>query len=255
MAKVKKTTKKIPTAHALHAVTSAPQCNYTYFYQCTLELMEDTMFVSSEYGNEYHCHGLIGNSAIPYALGLVPSPYKKYTIPMHTVHFKQLAANGVYVTPASPIGVVDFKLDRFNSRPDQYNLSWGNAKGRKENYPDEGWFKLLHRGNQFIFYVIATHPVHIPQYIRLGKFMSKAKLTVYEIPNSERTEVTNTTVIMNEYLRAEDIPPTVFITQYDKTPMQHGTYLSKIVMTGDFHQLPGQDTPYYIPKGTAFYAA
>lgn len=221
-----------------------------------MEIMEDIFFSSSEFGNEYHSYGLIGNTALPYAFKLVESPYLKYKKPHHREDFKQLSDMGIYITPATFPFPVDFKLDRFNARPESYDMIWKDGtdegtKQRKYTYPEEGWVKLIRKGNIAYCYILSEKNVSIPQYVRIGKFMSKIKITTSNIDFEHvKNEWTSDIV-----LRAEDIDPSINILQYDKIVIQHGTYLKNIVANGNGIKL---HTKIFenaiIPENTKFYA-
>jgi len=220
--------------------------------ECVMELKEDVMYVSSELGNEYHAYGLIGNTALPYALGLIDVHYTSFKNPMHATHFRDLVTRDIYVTPATFIDDVTFKIERFNCIPDRYNITWGSDKGRSENYPDEGWFKMIARGNVAVFHVLSPNGVDIPRYVRIGKFMSKCKITEQRVNFTERDGSFTSDII----LRAEDILPSIVLKRFEKIPIQHGMYLRScefngraIVITSNVMKRA------IIPHGTGFYKA
>ena len=223
-----------------------------------IKLMENVFYCSSELGNEFRTYGLIGNTALPYALHLSPSPYKKFKTPQYKKHFQELREKGIYITPVTFKDPIDFKTSRFNSIPERYNHAWNftrtgkakNDKRRKENFPDEGWFKLLRKGNIGFFYIISPNGIDVPDYIRIGKFMSKCKLQSKEKKSKEVKGKLKTDI----YLRAEDIDPEIKITQYSKKVIQHGCYLKNMNWMGKGHKV---NTSVFrsvvIPKNTAFY--
>lgn len=227
--------------------------------ECKLTVMENLMFVSSEFGNEYHACGFIGNTAIPYALGFCPVTYVQFKTPQHRIHFTEISRRGIYITPVTFDGNVAFKVERFNCTPDAYDLTWkddpSEKGGRTENYPDEGTFKMIARGNVGVFYIVSNEPVPVPAYIRVGKFMSKCKIETRLIRDVEekRTGDHEAGII----LRAEDIDPSVEILSYEKVPIQHGMYIRNARFRGKAWRLHstvlGKDV--CIPDGTAFYKA
>lgn len=225
-------------------------------YECLLELKEDVMFVSTEIGNEYHAYGLIGNTALPYALSLIKVHYKSFVRPMHQDHFKILNKNEIYITPGTFLGDIAFKMERFNCMPDRYNLTWhgGDRKsgGRRDNYPDEGWFKMIRRNNKAIFYILSKIELELPQYIRIGKFMSKCGVTSKKISYSVKSGDFTTDLL----LRAEDIPPSIELTNFEKIPIQNGMYLRNCEFSGEAIELKSD---YFrnalIPNLSTFYCA
>ncbi len=92
----------------------------TIITECKLMTMENVMFVSTEFGNEYHCYGFIANTALPYAIGLCPSPYEQFKKPMHREHFEILREREIYITPLTFIEEPAYKMERFNCIPEGY---------------------------------------------------------------------------------------------------------------------------------------
>ena len=174
--------------------------------QCDLTLLENTFFSSREIGNFYQTEPVIGNYALCYALGLAAAPYFNDGTIHYAEHLAHLNLAGVYVTPAAVLGSPRFALEMFNAQPDSYWFAMGNnalivkpdgwdvelgsasylvnranrSQRRKvstSNRPQVGTIKMLGIGNRARFYVLAqdTAP-QLPRYLRLGKWMSKARL-------------------------------------------------------------------------------
>lgn len=229
--------------------------------ECKITTMENVMFVSTEFGNEYHVYGFIANTALPYALNLCPVTYEQFKKPMHRDHFKQLRDNGIYITPLTFIDKPSYKMERFNAIPEGYAHQWNEPdknghvdNRRKENFPDEGVFKMLARGNIGVFYIISEKPVDVPTYIRVGKFMSKCKVETRMLEHHETPETSfNDAGII---LRAEDIDPSTQILEYEKIPIQHGMYLRNVRFHGKAiaFESPLLERTVSIPFGTRFYA-
>lgn len=255
------------------------QVNLMFVYECQIETMENLLFVSSQFGNEYHTFGLIGNTALPYALHLVPESYVGYLKARHREHFKELTKNAIYITPATFIGNIKYKVERFNCLPDSYQILWRPIKkgessdesddeeedeeketkketkqkgGRGTNHPDEGWFKVISRGNIAIFYIMCLKALELPQYIRVGKWLSKCKLSMKEMKNRIETCRSVTPLI----LRAEDIPKEIDIYKCNQIPIQHGMYLQNCELEGELVHLQSEILgDVYIPAKSAFYVA
>jgi CRISPR-associated protein Csc1 len=227
--------------------------------ECKITLMENVLFVSTEFGNEYHAYGLIGNTALPYALGLCPSPYLQFKKPMHRDHFKVLREEGIYITPVTFKEPVEFKMERFNCIPESYEHAWNEPdkhgkvdNRRRENYPDEGIFKMIARGNTGTFYIISSEPVEVPSYIRVGKFMSKCKIDATTVKAEKKDGIIDAGIT----LRAEDIDPALKILEFQKIPVQHGMYLRNVRFEGPALSFtsPATGGDVNIPGGTCFYA-
>ena len=177
-----------------------------HIYRCTLRLLEPTFFSTREISNLYQTEAFIGHLALCYALGLAPS---RYYNDGKTVHYREdLAAlnhQGIYVTPATLNSNARFTIGQFNAQPDSYWSAMGNnalvtapqgmwaekegnnwyitdgvqrRKHGTENRPQFGRIRMLAIGNEAQFFVISQTPQTLPSYIRLGKWMSKARVMV-----------------------------------------------------------------------------
>lgn len=230
-------------------------------YECLIEVLENLQYTSTEVGKKYITLGLIGNTALPYALNLIPVHYTSFKKPMHGEHFAGLRERGIYLTPATFLETINFKTERFNCQPDRYNLTWKpkskeKSGARGDQYPDEGNWVMIKRGNKAVFYLISeTEEVTLPSYIRLGKFNSKCKLTSTQVSFKTQEGSLQTDLL----LRAEDLDPSLEILQYEKIPIQHGMYLRNVLFQGKGYLLKsnywGKDMFPLLPVGMAFYKA
>ncbi|MDM8556027.1 type I-D CRISPR-associated protein Cas5/Csc1 [Desulfococcaceae bacterium HSG7] len=172
------------------------------FYKLEITLHEAAFFASHELHDHYFTEPLIGNYALAYALGLVNSPYNRYHVG-YSEDLPLLNDKGIYVTPAWPVKNPQFRIERFNCQSEnffgamtnnavveiagrQFIRRQGNfliegrssKKIRPTNRPQTGIIKLLCPQNRFACHLIAREKPRIPRYIRVGKFMSKAKIDV-----------------------------------------------------------------------------
>jgi len=175
-----------------------------YIYQIDITLHEATFFASHELDAYYFTEPILGNYALAYALGWVNSPYNRYHVG-YAEDIPALNDKGLYITPAWPTRNPTYRIERFNCQSESYKSGMTNnavieASGRQNlvlakgnryknsktqktiitatNRPQTGIIKFLQPHNQFQCHVISTQKCSMPRYIRLGKFMSKAKLTV-----------------------------------------------------------------------------
>jgi CRISPR-associated protein Csc1 len=173
-------------------------------YCCELHLLEQTFFSTREISNLYQTEAFIGHIALCYALGLTPSRYYNNG---KTIHYREdldiLNQRGIYITPATIQGSASFNLGQFNAQPESYWSAMGNnalitapegmwaekegnswyltdggsrRKHGVENRPQFGRIRTLSAGNRAIFFVISQEELELPSYIRLGKWMSKARI-------------------------------------------------------------------------------
>lgn len=171
-------------------------------------LQEATFFASHEIHNLYLTEGVIGNYALAYALGFVRSPYDRKEVG-YLKDLPLLNDQSIYVTPAWPTKRVRYRTEQFNCQSESYYGAMENnavveitgrqyiqpgTKGKEYvtesgkrkkiraiNRPQLGILKMLCPENKFKCHVISQQKISVPQYVRLGKFMSKAKITVEKL--------------------------------------------------------------------------
>ncbi|MBD1211706.1 MAG: type I-D CRISPR-associated protein Cas5/Csc1 [Dolichospermum circinale Clear-D4] len=163
-----------------------------------LNCLEPVFFASRELSDTYYTEGLLGNYALTYALGWVNSPYRLQGQATGRPTYKedfQAIASSCYILPASPIGRVTFRFERFNALSDAYWYTMTNnrvataredlplqrqgtkpSSFRASNFPQTGRLRMIERGNKFQTLVFGNQ--QLPDYIRAGKFASKVKVNV-----------------------------------------------------------------------------
>ncbi len=233
-----------------------------HIYRCELTLLEPTFFSSREVSATYQTEPLVGNIALAYAFGFCQAPYFNNGAIYYRVHLSVLNEEGVYVTPGTVVGQPRFTLSQFNAqadahwyafannvivtRPDgawtekeaqAWYVLWPDGRRQKvglENRPQHGHLRLLAIGNRAVAYVLSRQPKEVPRYVRLGKFMSKARVEVTELACHEE-ERTNQVVSL--LLNPADLPPDMQPRTFDlvsvpPTPLMRNAWLS-----GRFHRL------------------
>ncbi len=227
-----------------------------YIYTCTLELLEHTFFCSREINAFFQTEALIGNYALCYALGLCRAPYYNDGKIWYKQHLSHLNERGMYVTPAKMEGEPKFTITQFNAQTDSY---WYNfvqnaisvdkrKKARAVNYPQTGKIKMLALGNVLTFYILSQQAIdaEIPRYIRLGKFMSKGKVTLKR-QTSEPGE--RKTTLIDAVLNPVDLPEALQLQRFDLCNIHPSTFLRHVEASGVFYQLPAK---VFLPVGMRF---
>jgi len=190
-----------------------------FIYECTISLHENTFFSSREINNFYQTEALLGNYALTYAFGFASSPYNNTAI-LYRQHFSELNNRGIYVTPAKAVGKTSFAISQFNATSESYwskveqnaistdiNVKTGKSKGaRAANIPQIGRIKMLGINSKFVCYILSKSELQIPQYIRLGKFMSKAKVQTSKLENkvSDKAVEFTSNALLNPVDLAQD---------------------------------------------------
>jgi CRISPR-associated protein Csc1 len=236
-----------------------------WIYQCKLTLCENTFFSSREINDLFLTEALIGNYALTYALNLAQSPYKNTGEIYYYLHLSQLNEKGIYVTPATiPDGQEpNFSFSQFNSVPDGYWYAMGKnclfqrqdgyaseydsknnvwyavdkrtskkTKEKAANYPQVGFIKMMGIGTVMEFFVISTQNLSLPRYIRLGKFMSKAKVdvTLHQNPTIVNRQHQRVGYLLNPL----DLPQEMQVMSYDTYNVHPVPLIRNAILTGNF---------------------
>lgn len=216
-----------------------------------LSCLEPVFFASREVSDTYYTEGLIGNYALAYALGWVKSPYRLQGEATTRPTYKEdlgAITQEYYVLPASPKHSVKYRFERFNALSDSYWYAMTNnrvataredlpeqrAGGkpntfRPSNFPQTGRFRMIERGN--IFQTLVFGQVELPAYIRLGKFLSKAKITVMQkftletLPLGEYTS--------QFYLNVADLPMSLELLSFDLISVPPAPILKNLYFRGE----------------------
>ncbi len=158
-------------------------------YRGNLELLDYVFFATVERGKVYESGAFIHNYALAYALKLAHTPYTHLVQePGYATELAPLNAMGIYLTPASPVRV-EHRLIQWNAIQEGYDF---RGKIPSIGYPDWGFARMLRPESHFTFYLLVADSSHQPAtpawqdllaghsvYIRLGKFMGKARVAMY----------------------------------------------------------------------------
>ena len=247
----------------------------THIYRCHLTLLEPVFFSSQEISNYYQTAPLIGNYALAYALGLCHTPYFNDGSIHYREHLGNVNEQGIYVTPATLNHTPRFTLAQFNAQPDAYwyamannvivtrpDGTWTVKRGSKwyavqsekdrgkgiglENRPQHGRIRFLSIGNEATFYAISREPYQPPSYIRLGKFMSKARVTAVFLPH---TETDAQGAIIPFLLNPADFDPGTKLVTFDLVNVPPTPLVKNGMVNGRCYQL---DKDTYLPVGMRF---
>ncbi|ADL12354.1 type I-D CRISPR-associated protein Cas5/Csc1 [Acetohalobium arabaticum] len=225
-------------------------------YHVELELLENTFFASREIYNYYETEPLLGHFALAYALGLCQGTYSQPKKPLYQEHFTDLNDKGIYLTPATVIGRPKFIIQNFNTLSDSYWYSFENnavesdrSKDRTSasNFPQQGRAKMLATGNQFSFYLFSRDELELPRYIRLGKFMSKAKVKQKKV-NYELQEVEQKKI--RRVLSPLDFGEKVEMHSYDTINIRPTPLIKNSILSGKMLYIKQSDE--YLPADMSY---
>lgn len=209
-------------------------------YRCDITLLEATFFSSREIGGLYQTEPLIGNYALAYALGLTASAYYNDGQITYKEDLSRLNDEGIYVTPAAIEGAAHFLLRTFNAQTDGYwsaygagvivgrsDEGWSEKRGQHwytiepdgserrhnpTNRPQAGRIRLLAAQNRATAYVFSAQELTLPRYIRLGKFLSKARVDSRRV---EYHQVEGVKKTVEHLLNPADLPTDIQLEVFD----------------------------------------
>ncbi len=160
----------------------------TYIYRCILELHDSMYFATREIGRLYETEPVLHNYALCYALGLIDSDRYSTTvaeehsyryfcpeqIPKYKEHLTPLNQQRIYVTPARAVryGTV---LNTWKYANNNYHVEMEKTQ---KNIPSFGRTKEVNPESQFECFIITDKTLSVPKWMRLGKWMSKAKVEI-----------------------------------------------------------------------------
>ena len=234
-----------------------------HIYRCEFQLMENLYFASREINNFFQTEAVIGNYALAYALGLCQASYHNEGEITYSEDLEKLNKAGIYVTPGTLTEKPRFTVVQFNALSDSYwyqmeqnaisvnrdRISNQRLRARPTNFPQIGKIKLLSIGNRGIFYLTSREEFRVPRYIRLGKFMSKTKISAYK-ENYRENKAEN--VSYCNYLNPNDLPSETQIGMFDMLNIRPTPLIRQVKLSGNFYQLTDTNKT-QLPVGMQFY--
>jgi CRISPR-associated protein Csc1 len=216
----------------------------THCYRCYLELHDSLYFATRELGRLYETEPILHNYALCYALGLVDSDFYNTTvadedayryfcseqIPKYEQHLTPLNQQGIYVTPARAIQHTAV-LNTWKYADNRYHVEMQKTQ---KNIPSFGRAKEIAPESIFEFFLLSTHPLILPRWIRLGKWMSKAELTVIELDPPKRS---SGNFIYPYPLNPLDVMFSHQIISYDTINMPPVSLIRNVRIDGDYYEV------------------
>src|SRR5216683_4697520 len=140
-----------------------------------MELHDFLFYASREMGRLYETEKYLHNYGLTYALGLVKAPYTNLVqVPRYQEDLQVLNEQGIYVTPAYPLHC-SFAFSTFKMA----NVNYYNFTPQiSSNQVVFGRAKELAPESTFEFSVLSEREIALPRWIRLGKWMAKARVEI-----------------------------------------------------------------------------
>ncbi|AGY58208.1 type I-D CRISPR-associated protein Cas5/Csc1 [Gloeobacter kilaueensis] len=225
-----------------------------FVHRYCFELHDSLYFATREIGRLYETEPILHNYALCYALGLVDSDrhgtrvpeaqgYRYFSaeqVPHYAVHLEALNRAGIYVTPARTLQHTTV-LNTWKYGDNRYRVEMGKTQ---KNIPSFGRAKEVAPGSTFEFFLIASKPLDLPRWIRLGKWLSKAELTLVNVRPLEPAR-SETEFVCAAPLNPLDVMFSHSVLSYDTVNMPPVSLIRNVRLRGialdcDGIKLPGR---------------
>ncbi|MGE5660004.1 MAG: type I-D CRISPR-associated protein Cas5/Csc1 [Actinomycetota bacterium] len=212
-------------------------------YRCQIELHDNLYFATREIGRLYETEPVLHNYALCYALGLVDSETYSTTVPeehsyryfcpeqvpKYEEHLTPLNQQGIYVTPARAISHSSM-LNTWKYANNNYHVEMEKTQ---KNIPSFGRNKEIAPESKFECFAIAEKQLKLPKWIRLGKWASKAEVTVEEITGFQER--------VGEFLYPHPLNPldvmfSYQVISYDVVNMPPVSLIQNVKLSGQYYQ-------------------
>jgi CRISPR-associated protein Csc1 len=150
-------------------------------------------------------------------------------VPKYEEHLTPLNQQGIYITPARSISHAAV-LNAWKYANNNYHVEMEKTQ---KNIPSFGRAKEIAPESQFEFFVISQKEIKLPKWIRLGKWMSKAELTIEQLPKSKTNEGVFT---CTHPLNPLDVIFTTQVMSYDVVNMPPVSLIQNVQIQGQYYQ-------------------
>ena len=209
--------------------------------RCQIELHDSLYFATREIGRLYETEPVLHNYALCYALGLVDSDhygtqveteqgYRYFCaeqVPHYAAHLSCLNQTGIYVTPARAIRHAAV-LQTWKYADNRYHVEMQKTQ---KNIPSFGRTKEIAPESLFEFFTISSKALSLPRWIRLGKWASKAVITVQETAEI-KPSVSETEFVFPYPLNPLDVMFTHQVLSYDVINMPPVSLIQNVHLYG-----------------------
>jgi CRISPR-associated protein Csc1 len=222
----------------------------TIIYRCALELHDSLYFATREIGRLYETESVLHNYALCYALGLVDSDRHSTTVaeehsyryfcpeqvPKYEEHLMPLNQQGIYVTPARAVKHTAV-LNTWKYANNNYHVEMEKTQ---KNIPSFGRAKEIAPESQFECFILSKNPLVLPRWVRLGKWASKAEVTIEELSQVRAAE--------GEFsfpypLNPLDVMFTYQVLSYDTVNMPPVSLIRNVRLQGHYYESEGLKIP------------
>lgn len=222
-------------------------------YELELTFHDNLFYETRTLGRLYETGRLLHNIALCYALGFAQTTYhQQRDAPNYTEELAPLNDAGIYVTPAKDINITYVvHTFKYGEEPTSVHMERSN-----DNLPTYGRAKEIAVGSKFRLGILSKAEIRakIPDWIRMGIWLSKARVEVIEIPLTP-TEAGEYTV--SRYpVNPRDLPEGASLKVFDLVSMRPSSLAENALIVAD-HWWQGvhpRDGRFYLPAHLSHHA-
>jgi CRISPR-associated protein Csc1 len=186
-------------------------------YDCRLTFHDNLFYETRTMGRLYETGRLLHNIALTYALGLATTDYFHPTdVPAYGEELQALNDNAIYVTPASGIDV-RYVLHTFKLGDERTSVFMEKSN---QNIPTYGRAKEIAVNSQFRFGILSPVDLTLPRWIRMGLWMSKAKVEITAVIPMRYDEQTTVRRVDEYPLNPGDLSDANALKSFDLVSMR-----------------------------------
>lgn len=221
-------------------------------YDCELEFHDNLFYETRTLGRLYETGRLLHNIALAYALGFAQTPYHHAVdAPNYREELAILNVAGVYITPAGGENI-QYVVNTFKLGDERNAVFMERSNA---NLPTYGRAKEIAVNSKFRFGVLSENSLEskFPKWIRMGLWMSKARLEVTEIALNE-TGADERTVSLYP-LNPNDLPASAELKLFDLVSMRPSSLVENALIQADSWwkgKDPNTERDFYLPVGMKY---
>lgn len=219
-----------------------------FLYHCRLTFHDNLFYETRTLGRLYETGRLLHNIALCYALGFAQTDYHhRDDVPHYGEELAEMNAAGIYVTPAGGDDV-RYAVHTFKLGDERSAVFMERSN---TNIPTYGRAKEISIGSQFSFGVLSEQSLTFPRWIRMGLWMSKARLEIIEIVELRRHSETRSETVSLYPLNPLDLPESATLRLFDLVSMRPSSLVENALITADDWWV-GEFTPkrrFFLPAG------
>ena len=225
-----------------------------YLYPCTLTFHDNLFYETRTLGRLYETGRLLHNIALCYAMGFAQTTFHHATnIPGYAFELERVNLNNIYVTPANGDDV-RYVVNTFKFGEERSSVLMERSNA---NIPTFGRAKEVAVESRFSFGVLTPDPLTFPRWIRMGLWMSKARLMVDEPVTLTRQDGRKERTVSDYPMNPGDLPPSADLKLFDLVSMRPSSLVENALIEADgwWHGKTSDGKTIYLPADMQHRAA